>query len=310
MSRLRSFQGLRATCARAGTPKIASQHPQICPFRLKQINISTPTVASSFRTIPIRRKNRSCFRSRSKYVGYLLNRNIRYQMTIPFTAVTIPSLLSMPEAWLHGLIGGSMIGMSSSLFLLFNGRIAGISGIFSRVFDHLWTFGKNKNVLASSSQFAFICGLFCGGWFINNNMQYFAKFDIEPFQSIPFNKNIMLLAGILVGFGTRMGSGCTSGHGICGLARQSMRSLVAVSTFMASAVLTATMSDIYLPDLYKQLEMRKSKLELDKLLNNYSRHLSQYLVPILSLMLLAMAGKSLNQKESLLCMLTALISGL
>ena len=304
----RSVQSFRIVCGRTIRHKLTCQHPPLCHLRFKQINIGAHTNRTRFRTI-LKHSNRTCFQSRSKYVGYRLNRNIRYQMTVPLAA----SLLSMPSAWLHGLIGGSMIGMSSSLFLLFNGRIAGISGIFSRVFDHLWTFGKNKNVLASSSQFAFICGLFCGGWFINNNMQYFAKFDIEPFQSIPFNKNIMLLAGILVGFGTRMGSGCTSGHGICGLARQSVRSVVAVSTFVTTAILTATMTNVYFPDLYKVLEMKKSELELSKwegLLNNYSRYSSQYLVPILSLMLLAMAGKSLNQKESLLCMLNALSVGL
>ncbi|HYJ15381.1 MAG TPA: YeeE/YedE thiosulfate transporter family protein [Candidatus Limnocylindria bacterium] len=123
-----------------------------------------------------------------------------------------------------GLTGGLLIGLAAALLLLFNGRIAGISGILGGLIDanpiseRLW-------------RGAFIIGLVCGAavysW-IHGGL---------PLQ-LQVRSSGLLLAGLLVGFGTRLGSGCTSGHGVCGLARSSPRSLVATATFIACGMLT------------------------------------------------------------------------
>lgn len=125
--------------------------------------------------------------------------------------------------WLS-LAGGALIGLSAVLVMLFFGRIAGISGITSgavpgRRDDWDW-------------RLAFIVGLVLAPLLVT-------ALTGEPLaQSVPGNLPAMALAGLLVGAGTVLGSGCTSGHGVCGLARLSPRSLVAVLTFMASAALT------------------------------------------------------------------------
>ena len=123
-----------------------------------------------------------------------------------------------------GLAGGLLIGLVSTLLLLVNGRIAGISGIVGGLIDanptgeRLW-------------RGAFVIGLVCGAaiysWFHGG----------LPLQ-LQTSSFGLLLAGLLVGFGTRLGSGCTSGHGVCGLARRSPRSLVATATFIACGMLT------------------------------------------------------------------------
>lgn len=122
------------------------------------------------------------------------------------------------------LIGGALIGLSAVLFLLLNGRIAGISGLVAGVLS--WP-SERWGVEVS-----FIIGLLAGPLLL-------AFFDgswpaVHPAAGAP----TLAVAGLLVGFGTRLGSGCTSGHGVCGLARLSPRSLVAVSTFLASGIAT------------------------------------------------------------------------
>jgi uncharacterized membrane protein YedE/YeeE len=120
------------------------------------------------------------------------------------------------------LIGGAIIGLSISILILFKGRIAGISGILGALMqfkntpkDHyLWRILFLIGLLSS----AFIYSLF----FTLPNMVIDASFIM------------LIFAGLLVGFGTRMGSGCTSGHGICGLGRLSPRSLVATLSFMST----------------------------------------------------------------------------
>lgn len=125
---------------------------------------------------------------------------------------------------LTGALGGALIGLAAALLLALNGRIAGISGIVGgllppRAGDALW-------------RLLFVAGLALGALLVR---LYSGAPLAVPVESSTFT---LVLGGLLVGFGTRLGSGCTSGHGICGLARLSPRSLVAVLTFMASAMLT------------------------------------------------------------------------
>jgi uncharacterized membrane protein YedE/YeeE len=122
------------------------------------------------------------------------------------------------------LLGGALIGLSVTLLLLFNGRIAGISGILNGVFI-LPRDEKTWRIL-------FLLGLILGAALFNQLMPNF--FSLR--QNYPFW--LLVSGGLLVGFGTRMGSGCTSGHGICGIARLSIRSILATLTFMASGIFT------------------------------------------------------------------------
>jgi len=125
---------------------------------------------------------------------------------------------------LSGAIGGALIGLAAALLLAFNGRIAGISGIVGgllppRAGDMAW-------------RLLFVAGLALGALLVR-------LFTGAPLAQTSGTSTLMLaLGGLLVGFGSRLGAGCTSGHGICGLARLSPRSMVAVGTFMASAMFT------------------------------------------------------------------------
>lgn len=119
-------------------------------------------------------------------------------------------------------IGGALIGLAAVLLTLFTGRIAGISGIFGGCFS-LGAGDKGWRI-------AFIAGLIlaplAGG---------LVGFPLAA-PEMPASYVVIVAAGLLVGFGTRLGGGCTSGHGICGIARLSPRSIVATAIFMAVAV--------------------------------------------------------------------------
>lgn len=121
-------------------------------------------------------------------------------------------------------IGGLLIGLSAVIMLLFNGRIAGISGIFRGVISpEEGEFGWRA---------AFVGGLLAGGAIM---------MVIQPeLFAITIERSVwaVALAGLFVGFGTRLGSGCTSGHGVCGLSRFSARSMVATASFMISGAIT------------------------------------------------------------------------
>lgn len=123
-----------------------------------------------------------------------------------------------------GLIGGGLIGLASLLLLAVNGRLAGMSGIMGGLVtsgapgDHLWRIALVAGLIAGAGGY----GLVRGGLPLHFQAQ-------GP---------LLIVAGLLVGFGTRLGSGCTSGHGVCGLARRSPRSLVATVIFIAVAVVT------------------------------------------------------------------------
>ena len=123
-----------------------------------------------------------------------------------------------------GLLGGALIGLAAALLLLLNGRIAGISGILGGII-------KSDATGERFWRMAFICGLMLGA-----ALYAFMRGGL-PLRMQAAGP-MLILAGLLVGFGTRLGSGCTSGHGVCGLARRSPRSLVATMIFMIVAALT------------------------------------------------------------------------
>lgn len=122
------------------------------------------------------------------------------------------------------LLGGLLIGLAAASLLVFSGRIAGISGIFGGVL-----LPKAGEVRWRAF---FLAGLVLGGFALR--AFHPGAFPSERSGSVP----VIALAGLLVGFGTSLGSGCTSGHGVCGLSRLSARSLVATLTFMATGALT------------------------------------------------------------------------
>jgi hypothetical protein len=122
-------------------------------------------------------------------------------------------------------LGGALIGLAASAMLLFDGRIAGVSGLLGRAIVRT---DGGARVLRLS----FVGGLLAGGLALA--LVAPAAFDAAPSGSTP----ALLVAGLLVGLGTRLGNGCTSGHGVCGVARLSPRSLAATCAFMAAAAVT------------------------------------------------------------------------
>lgn len=123
-----------------------------------------------------------------------------------------------------GLLGGILIGLAAAILLAVNGRIAGVSGILSGAVTARDRFDRSWRLL-------FIVGLILGAALY----RFFSgALPVQLQAGLP----TLLAAGLLVGFGTRLGSGCTSGHGVCGLARLSPRSLAATITFMLFGVLT------------------------------------------------------------------------
>lgn len=130
----------------------------------------------------------------------------------------------MPVAWLDALVGGVMIGIAVSLMLFLTGRVAGISGILSGLIrpakgDIAW-------------RLFFIFGLITGGLALQFNRP-------EVFGRSPLVHDwTVVIAGLLVGYGTTLGSGCTSGHGICGISRFSIRSIAATMIFICAGVVS------------------------------------------------------------------------
>ena len=127
-----------------------------------------------------------------------------------------------PFTPLHGLLGGALIGLASAALLFADGRVAGISGILSRALvpergDFAW-------------RAAFLLGLPLGAVAAIR-----ATGDVHGF-AISASWPTLIAGGLLVGFGTALGNGCTSGHGVCGIARGSRRSIAATATFMATAI--------------------------------------------------------------------------
>jgi uncharacterized protein len=128
------------------------------------------------------------------------------------------------ETFVPPLVGGVLIGLAAVGLLFSLGRLAGVSGALAGVFNPQpgeWTWSA-----------AFVAGLIGGGLLVR------AWLPESLVYSLPRSPGALIVAGLLVGVGTRLGGGCTSGHGVCGLGRFSRRSLVAVATFMAVAALT------------------------------------------------------------------------
>jgi uncharacterized protein len=131
----------------------------------------------------------------------------------------------MDSAILAPIVGGVLIGLGASALMLFNGKIAGVSGIFSGLLhpkagDFAW-------------RAAFVAGIIVGGFvlfLLRPDM-----FGVGVERSLP----VVVVGGLLVGFGARLGSGCTSGHGVCGIARLGPRSIVATLTFIATGAVAA-----------------------------------------------------------------------
>jgi uncharacterized membrane protein YedE/YeeE len=126
---------------------------------------------------------------------------------------------------IYALIGGGIIGVAVSLMLVLNGRVTGISGIISGVLK------PTKNDF--SWRLLFLLGLLSGGFILR-------LFHPQAFQSLSQHMNPFdyALAGFLVGFGTLLGNGCTSGHGVCGISRMSMRSIMATIVFITFGILS------------------------------------------------------------------------
>ena len=125
-------------------------------------------------------------------------------------------------------IGGALIGLSAVLLMLFTGRIAGISGIVGGLInpqtsDRAWR------------------AAFLGGLVVAPIVATLLGYGV-PVPQLPGSYVTIIAGGLLVGFGTRLGSGCTSGHGICGIARLSTRSIVATGVFMAAAIAVVAMT--------------------------------------------------------------------
>lgn len=128
------------------------------------------------------------------------------------------------NAILPALLGGALIGISAALMLWLNGRLAGISGI-------LWRLFLGKPVDASWRL------LFLGG-VVGGAALYYGLFGGAPAARTSFPAWLLIVSGFLVGYGTSLGNGCTSGHGVCGLGRLSLRSLVATLVFLLVAIVT------------------------------------------------------------------------
>jgi uncharacterized protein len=125
-------------------------------------------------------------------------------------------------------IGGALIGLSAALLMLLNGRIAGITGVFAGLTDPLST--------DRAWRATFVLGLIAAPLSA-------ALLDYSiPIPQLPTSLITVAVAGLLVGFGTRLSNGCTSGHGICGIARLSPRSIAATAIFMAAAIVVVALT--------------------------------------------------------------------
>ncbi|MDP3085965.1 MAG: YeeE/YedE thiosulfate transporter family protein [Rubrivivax sp.] len=126
------------------------------------------------------------------------------------------------------LAGGVLIGLASALYILGNGRVAGIAGIVASPWHALT---RGRSLLPDRTRLLFIAGLLLAPW----AWQLVAPL---PAARVDVGTGALVVAGLLVGIGSRMGNGCTSGHGVCGLSRFSLRSLANVMAFMGAGALT------------------------------------------------------------------------
>ena len=125
---------------------------------------------------------------------------------------------------ISGLVGGMLIGLAAALLLLLNGRISGISGIVGGLLA--------RNSSEAGWRVTFVAGLLLGA------LAYVLATGDAVLVRVQASLPVLVAAGLLVGFGTRLGSGCTSGHGVCGIARLSKRSIAATAMFFGVAIVT------------------------------------------------------------------------
>jgi hypothetical protein len=132
---------------------------------------------------------------------------------------------------LEGLLGGALIGIAAAWLLLADGKIAGVSGIVARVLE-----GAGRGGARAAGELgwrvAFLCGLPLGAALV---LRWTG--DVHGF-AITASWPVLITGGLLVGYGTALGNGCTSGHGVCGISRGSRRSIVATGVFMATGIAT------------------------------------------------------------------------
>ena len=128
----------------------------------------------------------------------------------------------IPTDWLFGLAGGLVIGSAAALYLLVNGRIMGASGVLGSLVD-----GSGRN----AERLAFVAGLI-------GVPAVAALLFAAPPTNLTSNPVVLILAGLAVGIGTRMANGCTSGHGVCGISRLSLRGLAATGAYLVAGGVT------------------------------------------------------------------------
>ena len=136
-------------------------------------------------------------------------------------------LQTIPVDWVWGLIGGLLIGTGGAVFLLANGRIMGASGIIGGLVD-----GSGRN--SASERIAFLIGVFLLPIIIK---PFYRPFDTHATTNIA----VLVAAGLLVGIGTRIANGCTSGHGVCGISRLSLRGMVATVFYIMAGGLSVVL---------------------------------------------------------------------
>jgi len=134
----------------------------------------------------------------------------------------------MGTDWIMGLVGGLVIGLAASLYLLGNGRIMGASGIIGGLVDKSgWT--------SAADRIVFLFGL------ILAPSIYIFFFDVEANTKATTNVMILILAGLFVGIGTRLANGCTSGHGVCGISRLSVRGIISTIFYIVAGVVSVVL---------------------------------------------------------------------
>ena len=137
------------------------------------------------------------------------------------------------SAYYAPLLGGIMIGLAAAMLLLLNGRIAGVSGVLGGLLSR--AFSRPAQEDDAGWRIAFLAGMVAAPLL-------YAAFSALPEVRVDADAGTLLVAGLLVGVGTRYGNGCTSGHGVCGIARLSPRSMVATLCFMAAGIATVAVA--------------------------------------------------------------------
>ena len=135
----------------------------------------------------------------------------------------------MHDSWVNGLVGGVLIGLGSLLAMVATGKVPGVSGVFGRLLRSTTT--------DRSWRIVFLIGIIAGGAIS------FALYEPATEYRLPEGRSLLVIAvaGLLVGFGTRLGGGCTSGHGVCGMGMGAKDSIVAMMVFMAAGFVTVVL---------------------------------------------------------------------